>query len=370
MKLKTLTAALLTLVATSTFAGPTFYGEIDASIDYLPEKNANSRDNDVVEISSNSSFVGLKGDEKLNERLSAVYGIEWGISTDGDSADWTQRNRFVGLKDAKLGTLKIGAHDTPVKQLSSAVDTFNNYVANKADIGGIFSGENRISNVVLYESPALKVAADAAIKVNALLATGEASGIDNSKAGVAKADGRGLGDAWSASASYESPLFVAGIGYDKAIPSNFLGRGFLNASDKAIVGGSLFAAANTLRAIGRVNPIQGLALKALYQTSEVEEAKGNAAAAVNIDDAQGWLVGAEYNLANAKNWTVKAQYSQNKTSFKNATTDFDAVQIIGGVDYAFNKQVKTYGYAGYLTLEQASKKDKQPVAGLGLEYKF
>ena len=38
MKLKTLTAALLTLVATSTFAGPTFYGEIDASIDYLPEK--------------------------------------------------------------------------------------------------------------------------------------------------------------------------------------------------------------------------------------------------------------------------------------------------------------------------------------------
>ena len=86
----------------------------------------------MVEISSNSSFVGLKGDEKLNERLSAVYGIEWGISTDGDSADWTQRNRFVGLKDAKLGTLKIGAHDTPVKQLSSAVDTFNNYVANRA----------------------------------------------------------------------------------------------------------------------------------------------------------------------------------------------------------------------------------------------
>ena len=38
MKLKTLTAALLTLVATSTFAGPTFYGEIDANIDYLPEK--------------------------------------------------------------------------------------------------------------------------------------------------------------------------------------------------------------------------------------------------------------------------------------------------------------------------------------------
>ncbi|MBH2001925.1 MAG: porin, partial [Moraxellaceae bacterium] len=52
------------------------------------------------------------------------------------------------------------------------------------------------------------------------------------------------------------------------------------------------------------------------------------------------------------------------------TADFKAKQIIGGADYAFNKQVKTYGYAGYLTLEQASKKDKQPVLGLGLEFKF
>ena len=371
MKLKLVTAAVLGLLATTTFAAPTLYGEIDASIDYLPEKNATKANKDVVEISSNSSLIGVKGDEKLTDRLSAVYGIEWRLSADGDSTDWSQRNRFVGLKDSQLGTVKIGAYDTPVKQLSSSVDTFNNYVGNKADIAGIFTGENRISNVVIYESPAVKVPVlDGAIKVNALLATGEATGIDNSKAGVSKVEGRGLGDSWSASASFESPLLVAGIGYDKAIPSNFTSRGFLNATDKAVAGGSVFAAANTLRVIGRVNPVQGLALKALYQTSEVEDALGNAAAAANIDDAQGWLVGAEYNLPNAKNWTVKGQYSQNSTSFKDNSADFEAKQIIGGVDYAFNKQVKTYGYAGYLTLEKADKEDKQPVAGLGLEYKF
>lgn len=77
----------------------------------------------------------------MTERLSAVYAAEWGFSADGDSSDWTQRNRFVGLKDSKLGTVKIGKHDTPVKQLSSVVDTFNNYVANKADVTGIFTGE-------------------------------------------------------------------------------------------------------------------------------------------------------------------------------------------------------------------------------------
>ncbi|RUP39748.1 MAG: porin [Acinetobacter sp.] len=369
MKIKIVTAAVLGLLATSTFAAPTIYGEIDASVDYLPEKNAKTANRDVFwEISSNSSFIGIKGDEKLTDRLSAVYAAEWGLSADGDSTDWTQRNRFVGLKDSQLGTIKIGVHDTPVKQLSSAVDTFNNYVANRADVNGIFTGENRISNVVVYESPAVKVPVlDGAIKVNALLATGEATGIDNSKVGVAKG---GLGDSWSASASFESPLLVAGIGYDKAIPSNFLGRGILNASDKAITGSSLFAAANTVRVIGRLNPVEGLALKALYQTSEVEKALGNAAGSENIDDAQGWLLGAEYNIPQAKSWTVKGQYSQNDTSFKNNTADFKAKQIIGGVDYAFNKQVKTYGYAGYLTLEQADKKDKQPVAGLGLEFKF
>ena len=368
MKIKIVTAAVLSLLATTTFAAPTFYGEIDASVDYLPEKNATKSNKDVWEISSNSSFLGLKGDEKLTDRLSAVYAIEWGFSADGDSSDWTQRNRFVGLKDAQLGTLKIGKHDTPVKQLSSVVDTFNNYVANKADIGGIFTGENRIDNVVVYESPAVKLL-DGAFKVNALLATGESSGI-KATSGGAKVAGRGLGDAWSASVTYENPLLVAGIGYDKAIPSNFLGRGFLNAAEPAITGGSLFAAANTVRAIGKVTPVDGLALKALYQSSEVEKAEGNAAGSENIDDAQGWLVGAEYNLPQAKNWTVKGQYSQNDTSFKNNTADFKAKQVIAGADYAFNKQVKTYGYAGYLTLEQASKKDKQPVAGLGLEFKF
>ncbi|MDN5511973.1 porin [Acinetobacter sp.] len=372
MKTKIAAAIALSVLAGSTFAAPTLYGEIDASIDYLPEDNASPvSDRDVVEVSSNSSFLGLKGEEKLNERLSAVYAIEWAFNADGEGTDWSQRNRFVGLKDAQLGTLKVGAHDTPLKQLSSPVDTFNNYVANKADVTGIFTGEARISNAVIYESPAIKLPTGA-IKVNALLASGEASGIAKGN-GASKTAGRGLGDAWSASVVYDSPVVVAGIAYDKAIPSTFAGRGFLNAATPEVTAGAAgtaFAAANTLRAIGRVNLDGGLALKALYQTSEVEDAAGNDLLAADIDDSQGWLVGAEYNLPTAKAWTVKAQYSQNTTSFKLAKSDFDAQQIFVGADYAFNKQVKAYGYAGYLTLEQGDLETKQPVLGTGLEYKF
>lgn len=369
MKTKLATAIAFSLLAGTTFAAPTFYGEIDATVDYLPEDNASPvSDKDVIELSSNSSFVGLKGDEKLTDRLSAIYAIEWAFNSDGEGDDWSKRNRFVGLKDAKLGTLKIGAHDTPLKQLSSPVDTFNNYVGNRADVSGIFTGESRVANAVVYEAPAIALP-QGAIKVNALLATGENSGIKSDK-GVVKTANRGLGDAWSASVVYDSPVVVAGVAYDKAIPTNFLGRGFDNASAPEVTGGTLFAAANTIRAIGRVNLDDGLALKALYQTSEVENVAGNVAGAANIEDAQGWLIGAEYNLPNAKAWTVKGQYSQNTTEFNNGTADYEAQQIFVGADYAFSKQVKAYGYAGYLTLERGSLETKQPVVGTGLEYKF
>lgn len=375
MKTQLSLAVALALTTSVTFAAPTFYGEFDVSLDYLPENNKSGvKDRDVVELNSNNSFIGLKGEEKFTNRLSAVYQAEYtlyvddGQSGDDKSDSFAPRNLLIGLKDEQLGALKVGKIDTPVKQLSSIVDTFNNHVENKADITGIMTGENRIDNVVVYEAPSFVVGAGK-IDVKALLASGEASGIAKSK-GAAKVAGRGLGDAWSASVVYDSKPVVLGIGYDKAIPSNFGGRGILNASEPEIAGGAVFAAANTIRAIGRVNIDGGLSLKALYQTSEVEDVEGNAAAAANIDDAQGWLVGAEYNIPTAQAWTLKAQYSQNSTSYKNATADLDAQQIIAAVDYAFNKQVKAYGQAGYLTLEQGKNEDKQILVGTGLEFKF
>lgn len=378
MKTKLATAIALSLLAGTTFAAPTFYGEIDVTADYLPEDNV-GKNRDVVELNSNNSFIGIKGDEKLTDRLSALYQAELTFYVDngqGGSGNDTfvPRNLLVGLKDEKLGAVKLGKIDTPVKQLSATVDTFNNYVANKADVNGIFTGENRIDNVVVYEAPALAVG-EGKVKVTTLLASGEAGGISKSNGG-SKVAGRGLGDAWSASVVYDSKPIVLGIGYDKAIPSNFAGVGILNTA-RGEIGDTraIFAAANTIRAIGRVNLDGGLSLRALYQTSEVEDVAGNdvstnlAADAANIDDAQGWLIGAEYNLPNAKNWTVKGQYSQNTTEFK-IGDDFEAQQFLLGADYAFSKQVKAYGYAGALFLERGAAETKQPVVGTGVEYKF
>src|SRR5690606_19329512 len=219
---------------------------------------------------------------------------------DGDNGTdvFVPRNLLVGLKDEKLGALKAGKIDTPVKQLSATVDTFNNYIENSADVNGILAGENRIDNVLVYETPAFKIGTGK-LEAKALLATGEGDTIKATKGG-SKDAGRGLGDSWSTSITYTDNLFVVGLGYDKAIPSRFNGKGFLNAtSTENNVALNQTIEADTIRAIGRLNLDNGLSLRALYQTSDVGRPSANpatAALANTIDDAQGWLLGAEYNL--------------------------------------------------------------------------
>lgn len=374
--------ALLVALSSVTFSAvavPSFYGEIDLSIDYLKEDNASGRDRDVTELSSNNSFIGLKGDQKLNERLSALYQAEFTFYGDdgqcGSGDSFVPRNLLIGLKDQQLGTLKLGKIDTPVKQLSAQVDTFNNYVENNADIHGIMAGETRIDNSVVYETPSFKVG-QGQVDAKVQLATGEGEERIKASKGGYGVSGRGLGDSWSSSVVYSDQKFLAGVGYDKAMPSRFLSRGFLNAQHQEVTAASnVIAAADNLRAIARVNLDSGVSLRALYQVSEIADTQAGEKPAQdltvqNIDDAQAWLVGAEYKLAHAQAWTVKAQYSQNTVSFKDTTADYELQQVLAGVDYAFSKQVKVYGHAGYLSIEQAAQEDQQFLLGTGFEYKF
>ena len=382
MQSKLATVAILGLVATTSYAAPSLYGLFDVSVDYLPENNKTTADRDVVEVSSNTSFIGVKGTEKINDRLGFVYQADFGYDLSGkddSGADILNRTRFVGIKDEKLGTLRVGYQDTPVKLLSSAVDSFNGRVNNVADVHGIMTGENRISNTVMYLSPDIKVATGK-VNVNVLTATGEASGAKTINGGY-KVSGRGLGDSFSTSVVYSQPEFVIGVGYDKAIPSRFVSSGFLNASERvvnrSVIGSNVVASADTVRVTGRYNfKEQGVAVKGLYQRSEVSSAKSNhvasgtVAQAANIDNATAWLIGAEYNLPNQKAITTRAQYSQSTTSFKDGTPDYEAKQILAGAEYAFNKQANAYVQAGYLEIKHNGEKDKQPVLGTGLAYKF
>lgn len=368
---KIATALFLTLCAASASAQPTLYGKLDVSVDYLPQANATHHDQDKVRVNSNNSLLGLQGEEKINDRFSAVYQSEWLAVLDthrNGSESFTPRNQFIGIKDSKLGSIKLGKQDSPLKQLGVIVDSYNNAVENNADIQGIMGGDNRVDNSITYESPNLSLA-KGELEFALMLPRAEQKFIEKSKGG-AKAAGHGIGESFSSSVLYNDKKLSLGLGYDHAIPSNFLRTAYLNTRDTHTDTSGTFAAANTLRAVGRVNLDNGLSLRGLYQNSKVEEKLGNSKNAKDIDDANSGLLGAEYHLPHAQKWTLKAQYTQTHVSMKNDVDGRDISQIIGGADYAVSKKVRAYAYAGYLNLEQGQQHDHQVLVGSGIEWKF
>jgi predicted porin len=104
----------------------------------------------------------------------------------------SKKSLYWFKRSSHLGTIKVGKHNTPLKELSSPVDSFNNYISNKADITGIMTGENRVNNVVVYDSPELAFQGGN-IEASVLLATGESRGIEDDKRGGVNTAGRGLG---------------------------------------------------------------------------------------------------------------------------------------------------------------------------------
>jgi predicted porin len=116
-------------------------------------------DNDVNEegmMANNSSRFGIKGDEDLGGGLKAIYQIESPIfAADEGTGGFggTMRNTFVGFSGG-WGTVKIGRHDTAYKDLGRKLDNFNEQVGDMRNfIGNKGAYDNRISNMIRYESP-------------------------------------------------------------------------------------------------------------------------------------------------------------------------------------------------------------------------
>jgi predicted porin len=109
-----------------------------------------SLDGTVWELNSNSSRVGIRGNEKLNEEFTAVYKAEWGFNADRDGG-LTARERYIGLKHFQWGAIRLGYIDSPFKNAEDDIDIFND-LAN-LDMQNFIYGQNRLSNSINYVSP-------------------------------------------------------------------------------------------------------------------------------------------------------------------------------------------------------------------------
>ncbi|MBI3563249.1 MAG: porin [Gammaproteobacteria bacterium] len=159
MKMKFIAAAVLAgLAAPVVHAAPEVYGAIHLSVDGL--NNGNSTDSKVTTLSSNSSYIGIRGSDDLGDGMKGIYGGEFQIGFDTSAASgnpWINRNVFAGLSGG-FGTFRAGNYDDVVKQIGRKVDMFwSEQLGESRSLtrggNGKNIGDERLANSLNYESP-------------------------------------------------------------------------------------------------------------------------------------------------------------------------------------------------------------------------
>lgn len=348
------------VVAPIANAAPTVYGRLNVTVQSA-DNDINS--DEVVTVRSNASRIGVKGDEKLTDSLSAVYLIEWELAADSASGanDLTARNRFLGLQHKDLGTIKAGTIDTLVKQAEGKIDQFGDL--QYADIEGILGaqgGPARVANVIEYNSPKI---ADL-LNFNVQLIQGE----ETTAPGTTKAKNNGLADAYGFSVVAATGPLWATIAYEKDVATRT--AGWDNGSNAAAVpplpslGYRQTGVSDGTLRVGASYELKdlGLTVGGLYQQTDLVNAAG-----ADLAEENGFIVSAALKLG--KNVVAKAQYGQ-ATFEPVAGADVDLTQITLGADYNFTKTTKAFAFYSAYNAERGSDERDANVFGIGLQTNF
>lgn len=268
-----LAAACLPLTA---LADPQIYGKASVAL-----QNADENEGSNIELVSNNSRIGLKGEEQISEGLSAIYQLEYQTFVDdgGSSQTFTQRNIFIGLKGA-AGTVMAGNFDSPLKIIQGKVDLFNDL---EGDMAFLLLGDNRLSNIVQYSSPKF----GPNLQANIAFIASETEAVD---------------DGVSASTVYQDgPIYLA------------------MALDSEVVVG-----ADQIRLVGQY-AFGDFQVGALYETFDSD-----------LRDDDGFLVSALWKATEL--WSLKAQWGDSDIQFEGSQS------LSLGADYKLSERAKLFGY--------------------------
>ncbi|MDP2228492.1 MAG: porin [Moraxellaceae bacterium] len=304
------TAALAAPLAAQ--AAPTLYGQLNLSIDSVDQESTGE---DEFQVNSNSSRLGVRGEEDLGNGLSAIYQAEWGVDASGDGGDLSLRDRFLGVK-GDFGTVKVGAFKAPLNTSQGGVDLFDDMTY--ADMGTFgINGEDRKSNLIQYESPKI---ADA-ISIKVAIQPGEATGTSD-----------GLADVVSASVAYEAGGLYVALGHE--------------IGDDALAGG---AGGFDITRLTATYTMDALQFGAMYQ-----QAEDLTAGSSKVDS---FLVGAAYTMD--KN-VFKAQF---------VSTEDTVDAILLGVEHNYSQMTKAYVHASQAKWDTAGDPE-DTVISIGMLTRF
>lgn len=317
-------------------AAPKVYGKLNLSVEQYEKdfQNPATLDDEYSRLQSNASRFGVKGEDELTASLSAVYQIEWQV--DGDMAgtpgsngygDLKGRNRYVGIKSQDFGAVKLGAYDTYLKLAQDKADVFNDLFG---DMEYVVAGENRVNNVVGYESPKFFDA----LQFNVMTQTQD--GNTAHKNGV------------SSSITYSSEDL--GLYAALAMDNNVDSKTALNGTRES----------DNLRLV-LTYKIADLSLSAVYGTSE-------ASASGASNEETGYNLGVAYKLGDE---TLKVAYGVAEAD-DNAAATQERTLLSVGVDHNFTSKTKAFAF--YTVREEdklaANADSEESSIAVGLEHSF
>lgn len=338
MKKLLLASAVAALSVSAAHAAPTVYGEAFLTVDagnakatYKSGIVQTKEDTNTSGLNSNSSRIGLRGSEALTADIDVVYQLEYGVAIDnGDAAQFTSRDTYLGLAHKEYGTLLAGRLTTIDDNIDFAAVLEGN---NVGDIAPTFSGR-RANNAFAYVSPERNGAQFLAMY---------AFDSDTDVGSLVDKDQYGIG------ATYSTGPINAGASY------------------------IAYGKNNHLRLSGNYAVSPTLTAGALYQISKFETP--------NSKKENTLIVSGEMKTATP--WTAYGQVALIKN---NAGFDGEKRMGVGvGGKYAFNKATTGHIYTGYINEDGRRYKGRNRLLentvydsakntgfgiGAGLEYRF
>lgn len=262
------------------------------------------------------SRLGIKGQQQLNDELAVIFVYEWqvnGLDQANKQHKLAARNTYIGLS-GRFGELVFGKNDTKFKKSEGKADLFNEYVA---DIAQLTAGQDRLKNIVSYQSPQWQGLA---------IAASYQTGASQQDAG-----GHDVSLSYGDSALKKYPLFIS-----LAVARE------LNQLD----------ARRVLLQLPLWRPGDGLlAAGLMWQHSEHQ---------LNGKSGHSSMAQLSYQQ---QQWTTKLQWQQDDSRLRQQET---ANMLSLGLDYQLHSQLSWYGLASRLRL--ASNNDH--AIAVGLKYSF
>ncbi|RVU37506.1 porin [Rheinheimera riviphila] len=262
------------------------------------------------------SRLGLKGKQALTDDLALIFVYEWQVNGLDDANREHRlgaRNTYIGLSGS-FGELIFGKNDTKFKKSEGKADLFNEYIA---DIAQLTAGQDRLKNIIGYQSPQW-----AGFSVAASYQTA----VDKEQAG-----GHDLSLSYGDSALKKYPLFLS-VSLAKELNN-------LNA-ERVLLQWPLWRGADSLWAAA-----------VMWQHSEHQ---------INGKSGTARLAQLSYQQSS---WTTKLQWQQDHSRLRQQ--EAATLQSVG-VDYQLRSDVTLYGLASRLKLET----DQDHALAIGIKYSF